>query len=89
MRIEVFFIRGLGVETAVKLKRYMTNTDVFYIIVSKFGHRKKLGQIILFVINKNSKIDLHCTILSLGLAISLKIKSSRKLLLDPKKVAEQ
>lgn len=89
MRIDVFFIRSLGVETAVKLKRCMTGTDVFYIIVSKFGHRKKLGQIILFVIDKNLKIDLHCIILFLGLAISLKMKSSRKLSFDPKKVAEQ
>ena len=73
-------------ETAVKLKRCVTNTNVFYIIISKFSHKKKFGLIILFVINKNLEINLYCIVLPLGLAINLWAKSNRKPLFNLKEI---
>ena len=65
----------------------MTSASIFRIIISEFSHRKKPSPIVLFVIDKNSEMSLHRTILSLGLAISLKVESSEEPLLDPKKIA--
>ncbi len=67
----------------------MTGPTIFRIIISKFSYRKKSGPIILFVIDKNLKIDPHHTVLILGLAISLRIESNEEPLLDPKEVALQ
>ncbi len=64
----------------------MTSTSIFYIIVSKYSHKKESGPIVLFIIDKNLEIGLYCTILSLSLAISLRVKNSEKPLLDPKEV---
>ncbi len=85
-RIDIFFVRGLGVETAVYLKRCITGAGIFRIIVSKFRYRKKLGLIVLFVIDKSSEISFHCTVLSLSLAISLKVESNGEPLLNCKEV---
>ena len=65
----------------------MTGISIFHIIVSKFSHRKEPNPIILFIINKNLEISLYYTVLPLGLAINLGMESSRKLLLNFKKVA--
>ena len=65
----------------------MTGAGIFRIIVSKFSYRKELSPIILFVINKSSEIGFHRAVLSLSLAISLRVESSKKLLLDSKEVA--
>ena len=59
---------------------------IFRIIISKFSYKKKLGLIILFVIDKNLEIHLYCTILFLALAISWRMQSSEELLLDLKKI---
>ena len=56
---------------AVKLKKHMTSTSIFGIIIFKLCHKKKLGVIILFKVDKNLKIDLYYTILSLGLTVYL------------------
>ena len=64
----------------------MTNTSIFCIIVNEFSYKKKLGLIVLFVMNKNSEIDLYCAIWPLGLVINLRIESSRKSLLDLKEI---
>lgn len=67
----------------------MIGASIFRIIISKFSQRKKLGLIILFVIDKTLKIGLHRTILTLGQAISLRVKSNGEFLLNLKEIALQ
>ena len=55
----------------VKLKKYIANISIFDIIISKYYYKKKLYLIILFKINKNTKISFYCTILFLNLAVYL------------------
>ncbi len=65
----------------------MTNAGIFHIIVSKFNYRKKLGLFVLFVIDKKLEIDLHHTVMPIGLAIHLRVKSSKEPLFDVKEIA--
>ena len=53
----------------------MAGASIFGIIISKLCHKKKLYLIILFKINKSSKIGFYYFILSLNLAIYWKIES--------------
>lgn len=76
----------LRVKTIVLLKKCVTGTGIFSIIIDKFSYREESDPIVLFVINKSLGINLHCTILSLGLAIKLRVKSNGEFLLDPREV---
>lgn len=60
----------------------MTNTNIFYIIINKLGYLKTFSAIILLIFYKSSEISFYDIILSLYLAISLRIKDRQKLLLD-------
>ena len=51
---------------------------IFYIIISKFYYSYELCLVFLFMINKNSKLSFYYTVLLLGLAIDLRIKSDKK-----------
>ena len=53
----------------------MAGASIFGIIVSKLYHKKKLCPIILFEIDKSSKLAFYYTVLLLSLAIYLKIES--------------
>lgn len=70
----------------VELKRRMAGVYIFGVIVDKLNYPKEPSPIILLIINKTSAVSLHCTVLLLGMAISLRVKSSRELLVDLKKV---
>lgn len=65
---------------------YITHTSIFCIIISEFSYKKELGLIILFIINKNLKMNLYYAVLSLSLAIHLRIESNKEPLLNPKEV---
>lgn len=67
---------------AIEFERHMPSAVVFYIVISKFGHRYRFCPIVIFVTDKKPNISIYGTILSLGLAIGLKMKSYRKFLLD-------
>ena len=60
----------------IELKKCMANASIFYIIMGKFCYWEKSCSVILFKVNKNSKVDFYHTILPLGLAIYLKIEDS-------------
>ena len=60
----------------VELKRYKAGTGIFGIIISKLCYRNKLYLIILFKVNKNSKLSFYYIVLPLNLAICLRIKSN-------------
>ena len=74
-------------ETAVLFTRYITSLGILYVIISKFSYKKESGPIVYFVIDEGLMISVYHTILYLNLSICLKVESSGKLLLDPKKVA--
>lgn len=62
----------------IKFKKCMTDTSIFSIIIPKLSYWKKFSPIVLFKVDKNSKIGCHNTILSYYLAMGLRIKSSGK-----------
>lgn len=43
-------------ETTIQFERSMAAALIFYIIMSKFGHEKEIGQIVLLISDKCSKI---------------------------------
>ena len=55
----------------VELKKYVTGTSIFGIIVGKFYYRKKLYSIILLKVNKSLEVGFYYTILSFSLAVYL------------------
>ena len=58
----------------VQLKRYIANTCIFGIIVSKLNYWSKTGSIILLKVNKRLKVDFYNAYLLFYVAINLKIK---------------
>ena len=66
----------------VEFERCVANAYILGIVVGKLSYQKELSSIILLVINKNSKISLHYTILPLNLAVSLRIEDNKEPLLD-------
>ena len=61
---------------AIKLKKCIAGTSIFGIIVNKFYYKKKSYPIILFKINKSSKIGFYYIVLPLNLAICLRIEGN-------------
>ena len=73
----------------VQLQRHMMIVCILSIIVSKLGYWYKPGLLVLFKINKDSEIQFYCTVLSLSLIVSLRVKSGKKSLFDIKKIAKR
>ena len=59
---------------AIKLKKYIISASIFSIDASKPCYKKRSCPIILFKINKSSKIGVYFAILPLNLAIYLRIE---------------
>ena len=55
----------------VEFEKDMANTSIFGIIIDKLYYKKKPYPIILFKIDKNSKVGFHHIILSLDLTVCL------------------
>ena len=72
--------------SAIKLKRFVAGAGIFGIVVSKFCYEKKPCPIILLKVDKNSKVDFHCTILPLNLAVRLWVKDGGESPLDVKEI---
>ena len=70
----------------IKLKKYRLSFYIFNIIINKFYYKKNPYLIILFKINKNLKLSLYCAILYFNFIVYLKIKDSRKFILNIKKI---
>ena len=62
--------------SAVELEKRVTGASILDIIISKLSYKKKPYPIILFEVDKAPKVGLHFAILSLGIAICLKMESS-------------
>ena len=72
--------------STVELKKYIASASIFCIIIGEFCHKKKLYLVILFEINKGSKVSFHCNILPFGLTIRLWVKGDRKSPLNTKEI---
>lgn len=67
----------------------MASAGIFSVIIHKLIYQQKFNLIVLLKIDKNLKINLYNTLLLFDLAISLKIKSNKKLPLDLEKIIKQ
>ena len=67
----------------------MASAYILGIVISKLSHWQKFDLIVLFKIDKDSKVSLYSAILPFCLAIGLEMKDNRKLLLDFKEITEQ
>lgn len=72
----------MGVIATVELQNCIASSCIFGSVIDKFNYRNKPSLIILLAIDKSFEIDFYYIVLPLSLAISLRIKSSKKLLLD-------
>lgn len=67
----------------------MAGAYIFSIVIKKLSYWQELCLVILFKIDKNSKINFYYIILLFDLAVNLKIKSGEELLFDDKKIAKE
>ena len=70
----------------VELKRRVANASMFGIIIDNFCYRKKPCLVILFEIDKGSKINFHYTILPFGLIVHLWVEGAEESLLNVKEI---
>ena len=64
--------------SAIELERCVAGTGILGIVVSKLRYGKKPCLIILLKINEGSEISFHRTILSLSLAVCLRVEGGRE-----------
>ena len=82
MRIDVVFERNSWMEVAVEFKRYIAGAGILGIIICKFSHWQEVCPVILILVHKGSEVFLYCAVLSLYLAISLRIESHKEFSFD-------
>ena len=85
--MEVFFVKNASVIFAIEPKRHMASVSIFGIIIGKFYYKKKFYLVILFEIDKSSKVGFYPIILPFDLTINLLIEGNRESLLNVKKIA--
>ena len=73
----------------IQLKRCVTRTGVFRVIVGKLYHREESCPIILLLIHKSPKVSFDVTVLLLRLTVCLKVKRGGKFFFDAEEVAER
>ena len=73
--------------SAIKLKKCVAGAGILGVIISKLRHEKKPCPIILFEVDKSSKIGFNYTILPFGLTVRLWVKGGGESLLDVKEIA--
>ena len=72
---------------AIELKKCMAGAGILGIVVSKLRYGKKPCPIILFKVDKGSEVGFHRTILSLSLAVRLRVEGGGKSPLDVEEIA--
>ena len=86
---DFFFIGNASVVLAVELKKCVTYAGIFRVIKSKFRYRQELCLVILFVINKSSKISFYYAVLPHSLAFGLRIESNKEPPFDAQEIAQR
>ncbi len=61
-------------ELAGEFEKRVVGAGIFCIIVGEFSHRQWSSPVILFVIDEDSEVGLHRTILPFGLAVGLQVE---------------
>lgn len=74
--------------TTIQFEKCVANIVVFYIIIGKFSHWQRVCLIVLPEIQNGFEMNLHGTVLLLGLANSLRVEVCKKHLVDAQGVAE-
>ena len=74
---------------AVQLERRVTGAGVFRIVIGKFSHRKEPCPVVLLEVDEGSELGLHCAVLSLCLAVGLRMEGGGESLLDAWEVAQR
>ncbi len=77
----------MGVVASVEFKRCVADARILDVVVGKLSYWKESSPIVLLIIDKNFEVSFYCTVLPLGLAISLRVEGSRELSLDFREVA--
>lgn len=83
--IDVFFDEDVQVVAIVKFEKYVAGARIFGVVVSELSYWQKPSPVILLTVNKRFDVCIHGAVLPLGLAVYLRIKGGRKLLLDVEK----
>ena len=74
---------------AIQLEWCVTGACIFGVIVRKLGHRQESYPVILFEVDKSSKVFLYRAVLSFCLPVCLSVKRGGESSLDTKEVAER
>ena len=69
-------------EAAVEFERCVAGASIYDIVVYKLSYWQEACPVILLPVHKGSEVCLYCTILSLCLAIGLRMESRRESSLD-------
>ena len=72
---------------AIEFKKHIASASIFGIMIDKFRYKKKLCLVILFKIDKSSKVDFYYTILPFSLTVYLWVEGGGEPLLDAKEIA--
>lgn len=87
MRVKLIFRRNVEMIVVVELKKRMCSIHILSIVICKFSHGQEFCSVVLLSIDKNTQISLHYTVLSLDLTVYLRMKYSKELSFNAKKVA--
>ena len=82
MRIDVVFERNLWIKAAIEFEKRVTSTGIYGLVICKFSHWQEPYPFILFTMNEDSEVCLHCDVLPFGLVIGLRIESRRESFLN-------
>ena len=69
-------------EAVVEFKKLVASASILGIVVCKFSHWQEACPVILLQVHKGFEVYFHCAVLSLSLAIGLKMESSKESSLD-------
>ena len=73
---------------AIELERRIPRTGMFCNIISKFHYAQEPHPVVLFVINKGSKVSFYGAVLPLSLAVRLRVEGSREPLFNAQEVVQ-
>ena len=73
----------------IQFEQCVTGARIFSVVICELGHWQVLCPIILFKVDKDSKVYLYGTVLPLRLSVCLRIKSNGKPPFDAEKVAKR
>ena len=73
---------------AIQFKLCMAGACILGVVISELGHWQEPCPIVLFEIDKSSKVGLYGAILLFCLAVGLRVEGGRELSLDSEEITE-